>query len=64
VESKTYNKLVNKTKKKQTHSYIEYIVVTSVERKEEGQYRGESRKVIIGLHEIMYIKFFENCKAL
>ena len=64
MESKKYNKLVNKTKKKQTHSYIEYIVVTSVERKEEGQYRGESRKVIIRLHEIMYTKFFENCKAL
>ena len=37
-------------------------MVTSVEMKEEGQYRGEGKKVIMGLHEIMHIKFLKIVK--
>ena len=37
-------------------------MVTSVERKEKGQYRGEGKKVIMGLHEIMYKKFLKIIK--
>ena len=57
MESKTYNKLVSKTKKKQTHRYGEQ---SSDYQWEEGRGRGNigvgDKRVIMGLHEIMCMK--------
>ena len=48
VESKKYNKLVNKTKKKQTHTYREQISGYQWgEGRGEGQYRGERKKGLL-----------------
>ena len=45
VESKKYNKLVNKTKKKQTHRYREQTRCYQWgEGRGEGQYRGREKK--------------------
>ena len=51
VESKNYNKLVNKTKKKQTCRYREQ---TSVYQWGEGRYRGRREGVQIIRYKISY----------
>ena len=59
MESKKYNKLVNKTKKKQTQDLENKLVVTSGDR-EGGQGNigvGDEKKFIIGLYEIMCVRF-------
>ena len=64
VESKKYNKLVNKTKKKQTHRYREQTVVTSAGRGERGNIGVEEKKGLLwDYNEIMCVKH-KNCKAL
>ena len=61
MESKNYNKLVNKTKKKQTHRHRgQTSGYQWGEGKEEGQYRDrdffKKGKVIMELYEIMCVK--------
>ena len=59
MESKKYNKLVNKTKKKQTQDLENKLVVTSGDR-EGGQGNigvGDEKKFIIELYEIMCVRF-------
>ena len=64
VESKKYNKLVNITKQKQTHSYREQTSGYQWgELKEEEQYRGRRKKrVIMVLYEIICVKLLKIVK--
>ena len=69
AESKKYNKLVNITKKKQTHRYREQVVITS---EGEGQYRGgewEAQSIgcktglrMYSITQGILSIFFNNCK--
>ena len=61
VESKKYNKLVNITKKKQTHWYREQTMVTRGEREVGAIQEGEDYYRII---EKNGCETFESCKAL
>ena len=58
-----YNKLVNKTEKKQTHRYREQ---TRGYKWGEGRGRGNigvgGKRVIMRLHEIMYVKLLKTVK--
>ena len=65
VESKKYSKLINKIKKKHTHSYREQTSgYLWGEVTQEGQYRGRQGKgVIPGLYKNHVCKTSENCKA-
>ena len=47
MESKQYNKLVNTTKKKQTHRYRDKLVVTSGEKEEERDKVGVGKKWLL-----------------
>ena len=65
MESKTYNKLVNKTKRKTDTQIqrIQSIVLTDGERPVEGKYRNrEKREVIIELYEIMCVRLLKIVK--
>ena len=62
LESKKYNRLVNKSKKKQIHRYREQT--SGYQWGEgEGQHRGGGEKgVIMGLYEIMCVKLLKIVK--
>ena len=65
MESKKYDKLVNKTKRKQTHRYREQ---TSGYQWREGsgveQYRGRGKKGYYGIIWNQVCETSENCKAI
>ena len=54
MESQKYNKLVNKTKKKEIQRYREQT--------SEGEGGAEGKMVIMGLYEIMCVKFLKILK--
>ena len=63
MESKKYNKLVNQTKKKETHQYREQISGYQWgEGRGRGNIRVEEKRVIMGLYEIMCVKLLKIVK--
>ena len=58
MKSKKYNKLVNKTKRMQTHIYKNTLLVTSGERegKRDNIRVEEKNRVIMRLYEIIHVK--------